>query len=294
MKRVSLFCLCLLLGGFSLAQAHSLWINSFVSDAHQPPHAMVCFGWGHALPVDDLMNSPQGRIAVESFTLTDPDNNVTDLGTPSFDPQKASITEKNFDVYPADLAMQKVSLKKDSKHGVYQLRAASRPSFFTQYVDTKGRVRLKLKGKDEIKDIKKVLMCVKYQAFASSYITLGEWNQPQASNKGLEIIPLTDLSNLRAGDLVKVKVLFHGKPVTSTAKSIEYITANSPGFGQSDKYALMSYVMNGHAQFRVQNAGQWVVRLNHKEDVTPDGPLKDLYGKAEQVYHGVSLSFTVK
>ncbi len=294
MKRALFLCFCLLLGTFSLAQAHSLWINTFVSDSHQPPHAMVCFGWGHALPLDDIMNSPDGRIAVEKFELVDPSMQVLELGKPAFQPVKPSVADKNLDVYPADLALQKIALKKDSAPGVYQLRASSVPAFFTQYIDTAGRTRLQLKGKDEIKDIKKVLMSVKYQAFAKSFITLGEWKQPAPLNTGLEIVPLTDLSNLHVGDLVKVRVLFHGQPVTTTAKSMEYITANSPGFGQNDKYALMSYIMDGYAQFRVQNAGQWIVGHNHKEDVTKDGPLKDLDGKVEQVYHGASLTFTVK
>lgn len=45
---------------------------------------------------------------------------------------------------------------------------------------------------------------------------------------------------------------------------------------------------------RVQSWGQWMIGVNHKDDVTADGPLKDLYGKAEQVYHSAGLTFTVK
>ncbi len=56
----------------------------------------------------------------------------------------------------------------------------------------------------------------------------------------------------------------------------------------------MSYIIKGKAQFRVQNSGQWVINVNHKDDVTQDGALKGLYGKTEQVYHGASLTFTVK
>jgi uncharacterized GH25 family protein len=52
--------------------------------------------------------------------------------------------------------------------------------------------------------------------------------------------------------------------------------------------------MKGKAQFRVQSSGQWMITVNHKEDVTEDGNLKDLYGKTDQVYHGASLTFNVK
>ena len=185
-------------------------------------------------------------------------------------------------------------MKKEGAPGVYQLSAVSRPTFFTQYIDKDGKARMKLKPKNELKDIRKVLMAVKYQAFAKSYVTVGKWTNPKPLGHGLEIIPRTDLSDLRVGDLVEVDVRFYGEPLTATAKSIEYITAQSSSFGQSDGFCLMSYIVEGRARFRVQSSGQWMIGVNHKDDVTADGPLKDLYGRAEQVYHGASLTFTVK
>ncbi|PIE64081.1 MAG: nickel transporter [Desulfobacterales bacterium] len=278
----------------STAFAHSVWINNFESHAHKPPHTMVSLGWGHFLPMDDILNSPNGRISVESFELYDPALNKTDLIKPPFEIAKAVKETANFDVFPADLAVQKVALKDGSQQGVYQFSLASTPSFYTQYIDKKGKERLQMKSRDQIKDIDRVLMSVKYQAFAKSYMTVGEWTNPKPLGHGLEIVPRTDLSNLRVGDMVEVDVLFYGKPLTATAKSMEYITAASNSFGQPDGFALFSYVMGGKAQFRVQSAGQWVISVNHKDDVTEDGPLKELYGKANQVYHGASLTFTVK
>jgi uncharacterized GH25 family protein len=99
-------------------------------------------------------------------------------------------------------------------------------------------------------------MAVKYQAFAKSYLTVGKWTNPKPLGHGLEIIPRTDLSNLHVGDLVEVDVLFYGKPLNATAKSVEYITAHSSSFGQSDGFRLMSFIINGKAKFRVQSAGQ--------------------------------------
>jgi len=48
--------------------AHSFWVNTFESFAHQPGHVTVGLGWGHTLPIDDILNSPNGKILVESFT----------------------------------------------------------------------------------------------------------------------------------------------------------------------------------------------------------------------------------
>jgi uncharacterized GH25 family protein len=293
-KSLSVVAGLLLIAFSSSVQAHSVWINSFESFAHNPPHTMVSLGWGHALPMDDILTSPNGRIAIERFELFDPALKKTDLIKPEFKLSEPDLSTDNFDLFAADLAAQKVALKKDSAQGVYQFSAVSKPTFYTQFIDKKGKTRLKLKPKNEVKDIEKVLMAVKYQAFAKSYLTLGKWTNPKPLGHGLEIIPRTDLSNLHVGDLVEVDVLFYGQPLSATAQSIEYITAHSSSFGQSDNFSLFSYLKAGKAQFRVQSSGQWMISVSHKGDVTKDGELKDLYGKTDIVYHGATLTFNVK
>jgi uncharacterized GH25 family protein len=293
-KSLSVIAGLLLIAFSSSVQAHSVWINSFESFAHTPPHTMVSLGWGHALPMDDILTSVNGRIEIERFELFDPALKKTDLEKPEFKISEPEISTADFDLFSADLATQKVALKKNSARGVYQFSAVSKPAFYTQYLDKKGNVRFKLKPKNEVKGIKKILMCVKYQAFAKSYLTVGAWSNPKPLGHGLEIIPRTDLSNLHVGDLVEVDVLFYGQPLSASSQSIEYITAHSSSFGQSDGFKLFSYIVEGKAQFRIQSAGQWMIGIYHKEDVTKDGKLKDLYGKAEQVYHGATLTFNVK
>lgn len=292
MKKIVLSLLLSLLA--SVAHGHSVWINCFESHVHSPPHAIISLGWGHVLPMDDILNSPNGRVAIERFELFDPKMQKTDLIKPPLALAEPKTSGPQFDIIPAELASQKVALKKESAQGVYQISAVSKPNYYTQYIDKAGKERLKLKSRDQITDIDKVIMSVKYQAFAKSYLTLGEWKDPKPLGHGLEIIPRTDLSTLQVGDLVEVDVLFYDQPLSASAKSIEYLTADSTSFGQADGFALFSYITEGKAQFRVQSAGQWRIIVNHKDDVTEDGPLKDLYGKANQVYHGASLTFNVK
>ena len=293
MKKI-LLALCFTALLATSAQAHSIWVNVFESHAHGAHHAMVSLGWGHALPMDDILSSKDGHIALESFDLIDPAMGKTALRMPEAKPAETVHSTNSFDVTAADMALQKIALKKEAVQGVYQVSAVSTPSFFTQYIDKNGKERLQMKPRDAIKDIDKVLMSVKYQAFAKSYLTVGAWTNPTPLGHGLEIIPRTDLSNLHVGDLVEVDVLFYGQPLTVSAKSMEFVTAHSQSFGQSDGFTLFSYLMNGKAQFRVQSSGQWMINVNHKDDVTADGPMKDLAGKADQVYHGASLTFTVK
>ena len=89
-----------------------------------------------------------------------------------------------------------MAFKKDTKPGVYQFALASRPNFYTQYIDKKGKERMLLKPRNEIKDIARVLMSVKFEAFAKSYATVGKWTNPKPLGQALEIIPRTDLSNV--------------------------------------------------------------------------------------------------
>lgn len=280
--------------GVNSLSAHSFWINSFESFTHAPGHTTVGLGWGHAIPVDDILNSPNGKVIVQDFTITSPKGKVTELRVPSSKVKDPSKKANAFDVYEADLGFQKIALKKNSPKGVYKITATSQPTIYTKYIDNKDRERLKLTTMDKIKDIKKILMSVKYQAFAKSYLTIGKWSKQKATNKGLEIIPKTDLSNVKVGDLVKFEVLFHGQPLSVSAKSMEFITAMSNTFGQNDNFSLFSYIQNGKAQFRVQTAGQWIVTCNHKDAVTKNGPLKHLVGKVNAVFNGASITFNVK
>ena len=47
-KSLSIIAGLLLIAFSSSAQAHSVWINSFESYAHQPPHTMVSLGQWHS------------------------------------------------------------------------------------------------------------------------------------------------------------------------------------------------------------------------------------------------------
>lgn len=278
----------------SSVQAHNFWVNSFESFAHKPGHITVGLGWGHTLPIDDILNSPNGKMVVKEFCIIDPAGNKTLLRIPSSKIAEVEKETANFDVYNADIGLQKIALKKKSMDGVYKIQAKSKPTFYTSYIDTKGRKRLKLKPKDKLKDIEKVMMSVKYQAHAVSYLTLNKWQSPKISNKGLEIIPMTDLSNVKVGDLVEFKVLFMGKPVSSSPGKEAFLTSTCPSFDRGRKFSLYSKIKHGKAEFIAQSAGQWIVGTKHKGKITKEGPLKDLYGKADFSITGSSLTFNVK
>ena len=278
----------------SPVSAHMLWINSFESFAHPPGHTTVSLGWGHALPIDDITNGVGARISVEKFSLINPNGKEISLKKPGSEFAKPFISNDDIDLFAADIACQKIALKKGTQSGVYLIAANSKKGFGTKYIDTKGRTRLASKPKNEINDIQKILFSVQYQAFAKSYLAVGPWSMPKPLGHGLEITPLTDLSKARVGDLVEFDVRFHGKPLSYGPTGIEYITAFASSFGLSDNFALFSYISKGKAQFRVQSSGQWLVNVFHNEPVTKEGPLKEFWDKVTSVNYGATLTFNVK
>jgi len=293
LKKIVLISVFIALGLINL-NAHNLWVNSFESFHHKPGHITVGLGWGDTIPIDDILNSQTARIIIEEFKIISPNKEEISLDIPTNEPKEANKKTKSFDIFSADIGLQKIALKDSSEKGVYRIETKSKPTFYTQYIDTKGNTRLKLTTLDKIDDIQKILMSIKFEAFAKSYFTLGKWQEQKATNKGLEIIPKTDLSNVRVGDLVEFEVLFEGKALNTGISSMDYISAYSNTFGQNDNFKLMSYINNGKAQFKVQSAGQWKVSCNYKNQVTKDGALKDLFGKAEYVFSSATLTFNVK
>ncbi len=87
--------------------AHSLWVNSFESFSHKPGHTTVSLGWGHVLPIDDILNSPSGRIGVEEFSIVSPSGKKTKLFVPKLKIEGPSEIGKNFDVYKAEIGFTK-------------------------------------------------------------------------------------------------------------------------------------------------------------------------------------------
>ena len=293
-KTLSLIVGLLLIAFSSPAMAHTLWINLYESFTHPPGHAMVSLGWGHAVPMDDLLVSEAGSISLATFDLIDPDLNRTALPMPETKMGDVIKTGSGMTIQCGDLGIRKLSLTDKTKPGTYQVVATSRVDFFTKYLDKKGKQKMAMKPLDEVKDAHKVLFSVKYKSFAKAFMDVKKWTDPKPLGFDLELMPMTDLSNVHVGNLVPFEISFMGKPLSSGADSIQYLTATSNSFGGPDNFFLAAYIMNGKAQFRMPAAGQWVVNVYVKQDVTPESDLKELVGKCTTVYYAGTISFNVK
>ena len=296
MKRVNVGIIVGLLVIFfsSQAMAHSLWVNLYESFAHPPGHSMVSLGWGHAVPMDDLLVSEASSIQLATFDLIDPDQGRTALPMPDLEMKKPIRTGSGMTVQSGDLAIRKLSLTDKTKPGTYQVVVVSKESYFTMYLDKKGKRKMVTKPLDEVKGAQKILTSIKYKAFAKAFFAVKKWTDPEPLGHALELMPMTDLSNVHVGDVVPFQITFMGKPFSCGADTIEYITATSNSFGGPDGFFLSAYIINGKAQFRMPAAGQWVVNVYVRQDVTSESDLKELVGKCTTVYYASTISFNVK
>ena len=296
MKRTSLSVIAglLLIAFTSQAMAHTLWINLYESFAHPPGHAMVSLGWGHIVPMDDLLVSKTAPLQLATFDLIDSDLNRTALPMPVLKMEDMIETSGGMTAQCGDMGIRKLGLTDKTKPGTYQVAVTSKDNYFTMYLDKKGKQKMVTKPLDEVKGIGKILTSIKYKSFAKAFMAVKKWTDPKPLGFDLEIMPMTDLSNVHVGDLVSFRVTFMGKPFSSGPGGIEYITATSNSFGGPDNFFLSAYIMNGKAQFRMPAAGQWVVNVYVKQDVTPESDLKELVGKCTTVYYAGTISFNVK
>lgn len=287
--------LFMLVLSFNLAFSHSLWINNFESHSHQGYHVMTSIGWGHNLPMGDILNGENGKVNIKSFNLYDTNMNKYALYKPDFTPSKPSFKNTNFSIFKADVAMQKIHFNKNTKKGIYQLEVKTIPAYYTIYKDNKNRKRFKLKPKDEIEDLKLNLSSFRYQAFAKSFICAGKtWKKPKNLNHKLEIIPLTSLCDLHIGDVVEFFITFEGEPITTNPQNNNYATFWSNTYGQSDGFKLFSQIRDGKAKIRIPSSGGWIMNIYHTRQTTKDGNFKEFYSKANTLMNAATLSFTVK
>jgi uncharacterized GH25 family protein len=244
--------------------------------------------------MDDLLVSETGSIQLATFDLIDPDQGRTALPLPDLETRKPIKTSGGMTVQSGDLAIRKLNLTDKTKPGTYQVIAASKESYFTMYLDKNGKRKMVTKSMDQVKGTQKILTSIKYKAYAKAFFAVKKWIEPTPLGNDLELLPMTNMSNVHVGDVVPFQITFMGKPFSCGPDSIEYLTATSNAFGGPDGFFLSAYIMNGEAQFRMPAAGQWMVNVYVRQEVTPESDLKELVGKCTTVYYASTISFNVK
>lgn len=205
--------------------------------------------------------------------------------------EKPSKDFPQANIVSGDGYLQRIFFNEKSKEGVYQVAAVSEKLHFAEWVDEKGEEKWGRKYLRELKDAKNIKSCTKFQSFTKAYTRMRHLEKPTPIGHDLELVPLSDLSNVKVGDEVEFEVLFMGSPLNETINGMPpQITA----YGEQSKAGFIgAYVENGKVKFEVNSSGKWlaVVNLNKPVDekVAPE-----LVGKALTKGYKASTTFSVK
>ncbi|NVJ52836.1 MAG: DUF4198 domain-containing protein [Campylobacteraceae bacterium] len=236
--------------------AHGLWLNSFEASSHGAKLVTVGLGTGHNPTIEDSISD---RVELKSFDLITPSGKAITLKKPQKG-LKEIYNKDNLNIVDSNLAMQKISFKKESKEGTYTASLATKTKTLIRYLDKNDNKRFTTKSKDKIRNLKEVLETIQNTTFAKTYFVNKSWSQPKAVGHDLELIPTNDISKLHIGDTIAFKVLYKGKPLESG-----YITAKS-AIAKNDN-ALFANVRKGKAKFVLTNFGQWMFTVKNKKVV---------------------------
>lgn len=230
---VSLFC--------TQAQAHFPWINVDNYSPDTGDSVLMTIGWGHHYPLGGFLKKDD----LESMSIVDPDGRkeaVTSLSNLEFRP------ESNF-----------------SKPGAYLIVAKRKTGFYTK--TTQGGKRQSKEG------LRNVIKCSRSQMCMKAIVNVGDGLGKLDLKVGhpLEIIPLTNPAELKAGDYLEVQVLWHGKPYN------DRIFATYMGFStEKDVFAYTSKTdRQGMGRIRILQPGIWLIKAEHQQPY-PDQDVCDV------------------
>ncbi len=219
----------------SQAQAHFPWINLADYTPDSGKAVKMSIGWGHNYPLGGFLKSED----LEDIFIVAPD------GT------KAPMTSTSILEFET-----KESL---TRPGAYIIAAKRNPGFYTK--TTEGGKRQSKVG------LKNVIHCSHSQMCMKAIVNVGDGKGQVNTPVGhpLEIIPLKNPVDLRAGEYLPVQVLLRGKPFKGR------VFATYIGFStEKDVFAYTAKTgRNGKGMIRILQPGVWLIKAEH-EDPYPD------------------------
>jgi uncharacterized GH25 family protein len=256
---LSLFAVCALVMASGLAMAHDLWLVPQTCNPDKGDTLKVVVGFGHKFPanrIDEKMRP--GMLGAVSAVA--PDGKVIKLEKKSDEEYALPIKAK----------------------GAYLISTRIKPVFFS-------RVEGKMKRGNK-KDLGKVDTCMFFQMMANAPVFAGAGGKAPAApaKQALQVLPLGDISKLKKGDTLPVKVLFKGAPLAGAKLRATYAgfkppkydpsKAPKPAPGLSPREAARQKMMHkmaarypvavetdakGLARIKLPASGWWLVLLSH-------------------------------
>jgi len=270
-----LLCTMFLIITGSQAFSHNLWINPADHFPKVGDTVDIAIAWGHTYNANRLdQEMKQGNLAY--IKIQGPDGK---------------------DVKPVTVSETQYKLKIE-KAGVYTVTAGIKPGVFTKTPE--GR-----KWSDK-RGLVNPISCTTFSIEAKTLIVAGgkDKNLGGKTGQDLEVIPLSNPKNVKAGDKFNVMVLFKGKPAADVTVNAAYagfaqegkamdVAPHNPEKAKDEKtkgpHFPASAVTDkaGKASLILGKKGYWMVSICHKTPY-PDKTICDEY------MNNMALTFEIK
>ncbi|OEU70805.1 MAG: hypothetical protein BA864_12105 [Desulfuromonadales bacterium C00003093] len=211
--------------------AHYPWINITDYTPETGSTLQMTIGWGHKYPLAGFLK----KDSLESLELIGPEKSGTGL------------------TFVSDLEIE--SDESIGVAGAYVVAAIRKAGFYTKTA---------LGGKRcSKKNLENVIRCSFSHMCMKAIVNVGEGKGRADARVGhpMEIIPLKNPVDLRAGDYMPVQVLYNGKPYNGD------IFATYAGF--STEKNVFAYVTKtdkkGKGEIRILQPGVWLIKADHEE-----------------------------
>jgi uncharacterized GH25 family protein len=250
----------------AVCYGHSLFIQSsryHVSEGKQSP---LFFCYGHRFPVDDGVRAKK----LKSVRVYTPGGEVREI------------------VIRDETSLHSYMVNYDAP-GTYVLAAETNPGYYTMYIDRKGRKRHTIKPKSSVIDrAKEIITSLYSKQYTKTYVVCDEPSASFPSRIGLplELVPTKDISTLKPGETLELKVYFNGKPYTG--QGTWDATYNGFSTQAEDNFFPRTAVSGDTIRLTVPHPGRWYFRYSIKIDAAG----KDLE-QYTQMKHTATLVFEI-
>jgi len=237
---------------------HSMWLNLSNYSPTSKGDSKIYFGWGHRYPLDDYLAEEK----LMEFSLISPSGRKEKL---SPNPGGFLATDIRF-----------------SEKGTHIVTAVLKPGFYTMYIEN-GKIHHQSVPKGGLKNI---ILSLYFEQYAKALVNVDKGSDSFSKPVGhkLEIIPLKNPFELKAGDILLIQVLFEGKP----ARFFK-IYGTYAGFSTKDEFAYATTTNSkGIAKIRILHYGPWLI----KTEIQLPAP-EELKDKCNELHYTATLTFEV-
>ena len=211
------------------AHAHFPWVNLTDYTPDKGAGLSLTIGWGHHYPLGGFLKES----ALEDISLIGPGKTTSKI------------------IYNSEVELQ--SERGLSQEGTYIVAAQRKAGFYTK--TAQGGKPISKKGLDDVIRCSYSHMCMKAVA------NVGKGTQVDTVvGHPIEIIPLQNPVNLKAGDYLPIRVLLDGKPYSGD------VFATYMGFStEKNTFAYATTTdKKGHARIRILEQGIWMIKVAHQ------------------------------